>query len=275
MKWTSYDSFGAKERWPGDKWVRADLGSGELWDSTATTAHSTEANLGFTISIPRFTLFRPPSHAKALMLSKRAFEIEANCEFGSRCEMAVEIFGTDPNPFGVEPGDPRLASGAMVTLDLATGIVLDFLVTNDRVFAVYERLPYAQTTLGRYPAFTELIPTSVKTEPMQWHSFRISYNRATDSAEWWVDGEQVAHQTPVGAPRGLTSPIVKLNNLRIGGALFTLMDGGVSREADWRWVTKPLNSILKSATDELFGQGGRVAFRNYETGYRPPQKGST
>jgi Family of unknown function (DUF6081) len=263
MKWTVYDAFDPQSEWPDNRWVKADLGGGEVWDRTAITSND---DRGFAISIPHFTLFRPPSHGKALMLSTKAFEIANDAMVGSRCEMAVEIFGTDPNPFNIEPGDPRLASGAMVTLDLATGIVLDFLVTNDRICAVYERLAHAQISLGPYPAFTELFPTGIKTAPGQWHRFEIHYDRAFDRARWFIDGKLVAEHTPVGAPVGALTPVVKLKSLRIGGALFTLMDGGVPREDQWTWATQALPSLLKSPADELFGQGGKVTFKNYQFG---------
>ena len=61
-----------------------------------------------------------------------------------RVEMAVRTFGTEHNAFGLEPGDPRLANGALVVIDPDTGMVFDFFVSNDRIRPLCERLPSAQ-----------------------------------------------------------------------------------------------------------------------------------
>src|ERR1700733_9301153 len=230
MQWETYDAFERPEEWPGSRWEKADLGNGPLWDETTTTCCSSVPKHALMIRIPRFTLFRPPSHSKALMLSTRRFEVAPGSSFGARCNLAVEIFGTERNPFGVEAGDPRLACGGMVTIDVGTGVVFDFLVTNDHIFAVYERLPYAQRTMGSYPAFTHLIPAHIPTYRGQPHLFEIRYNALLDLAEWIVDGRQVAHHAPIGAPWRQSHPIVKLSVLRIGGSLFTFMDGGLSNK---------------------------------------------
>lgn len=266
MRWSTYDAFDEEGAWPGDRWEIGKQNGREIWDEETVVLNSGDPEAGLTIRIAKYTLLMPPYHGKAMMMSKRLFRSDQDAVFAVRTDMAVEIYGTDPNPFNVEPGDPRLASGALVILDEPTGVVLDFLVTNDHIFAVYERLPYARAALGDYPTFTSFIPTGVVTASGAWHNYEIHYDRDKDSAEWWVDGKRVARHSPVGAAIGRTGPVVKLEAMRIGGALFTLMDGGVPVDSDVGDIP-PLEPLLDRGENDLFGQGGQIAFRQFSIGF--------
>lgn len=265
MKWSTYDAFDKPNNWPGHQWEISKQNGQETWDRETVVLNPGGPDNSLTIRIPQYTLLMPPYHGKAMMLSTERFAPEDGGIFAVRTDMAVEIYGTDPNPFGVAPGDPRLANGALVILDEKTGVVLDFLVTNDHIFAVYERLPYARAGLGHYPTFTSFLPTGVKTCAGEWHNYEIHYDRATDTAEWRVDGVSVARHSPVGAAIGRTDPVVKLDGMRIGGALFTMMDGGVPIDSDFGDI-RPLDSLVDRGGNDLFGQGGQIAFREFSIG---------
>lgn len=70
------------------------------------------------------------------------------------CEtwMSGRTHGTEGHPFGTAVTDPdddlRLASVGMPVIDQETLMVFDFFVSNERVYAFYERLPYAREELG-------------------------------------------------------------------------------------------------------------------------------
>jgi hypothetical protein len=213
---------------------------------------------GLTITIPKFTISHPPHHVKALMLSTETFE--AASSFRVRAEMAVEIFGTDANPFGASPADPRLAAGALVVMDPQTGVVLDFFVGNQRICTIYERLPVARTECDRYPAFTLLSDTRVPTSPGEWHAYEVRFDPSSDRAEWWVDGDKVASRDRIGAPPGGSGRAVKLRGLRIGGGLFTLVDD-LRNDLATAEDNARIPGLDPTGQNELFGQGGRVRFR--------------
>src|SRR5215472_4424906 len=134
-----YDDFNAG-LWPSPRWMKFRTAEYDLWDPETKVEAPGAPQSTLTIDLPRFTTSHP-NHVKALMLSTTAFDLEQSRSFTVRVEMAVRTFGTERNPFGLEPGDPRLANGALVVIDPETGMVFDFFVSNDRIRPLYERLP--------------------------------------------------------------------------------------------------------------------------------------
>lgn len=216
---------------------------------------------GLTLHLPRFTQSHP-NHVKALMLSTTAFDIERSRSFRVRVEMAVRTFGTEANPFGLDPGDPRLAAGALVTIDPETGMVFDFFVSNDRITPLYERLPSARHSLGAYPAFSTLAEPQ-PTQPGEWHRYEIRYDGVADRVEWWLDGRRVAEQERVGAPAGSQASVVKWRRLRFGGGLFTLLDD-LADDRETADDRARIRGFIPSNWEDRFGQGGEVSFRRFE-----------
>jgi hypothetical protein len=157
-----YDDF-STGGWPSPRWLKFRSAEYDFWDpATVVRAPGGPANT-LTIDLPRFTTSHP-NHVKALMLSTTAFDLEESRGFTVRAEMAVRTFGTERNKFGLEPGDPRLANGALVVIDPETGMVFDFFVSNDRIRPLYERLTFKRKDLGPYPAFSilgETVPTQM------------------------------------------------------------------------------------------------------------------
>jgi hypothetical protein len=199
---------------------------------------------------------------KALMLSTSAFDLDESRGFVVRVEMAVRTFGTEHNTFGLEPGDPRLANGALVVIDPETGMVFDFFVSNDRIRPLYERLPSARKQLGPYPAYS-ILGEPVPTGMGEWHRYEIRYDRAEDHVEWRIDRKLVAAQARIGAPNGMDGPIVKLRRPRIGGGLFTLLDDLANDRATADDNLR-IPGFVRSNWDDRFGQGGQVSFRKFE-----------
>ena len=223
-----YDDF-CSGAWPSERWLRYQRDGLDVWDPTAGVTASAGM---LTLRVERFTLQR--HHVKAMIVSTEAFDTGRSRSFRVRAEMAVKTFGTEGNPWGLDPGDVRLANGALVTNDRSTGLVFDFMISNSRITALNERLPTAHATLGPYPTFSTL-GESVTTRPGEWHRYEIRYDGDSDRVEWWVDERCIDTATAV----------VKHRQLRIAGGLFTLLDD----------VTDG---------DDLFGQGAEVAFRRFE-----------
>ncbi|MHB8574485.1 MAG: DUF6081 family protein [Dehalococcoidia bacterium] len=85
-------------------------------------------------------------------------------------------------------------------LDFATGWALDFFVSNDRIATVYARLPFPGVTVpetGDVRYFALFKELDVSTTPGQRHDYRITYDRAGDAVEWYVDGSLVNREERV------------------------------------------------------------------------------
>jgi hypothetical protein len=72
-------------------------------------------------------------------------------------------------------------------VDLGSGLVLDFLLTNDRVWVLYERLGRPGTGHG---TFTYEIPVAERS-PDRRHRCAVRVDRARGTAVWSLDGEEV------------------------------------------------------------------------------------
>ena len=256
---TIYEDFAAPGMWPGDKWYRH-LPAPDLWDPAAVVTRDG----ALAIKVRRFTLTRRDGHdnVKALVYSTAGFSPGARGLITVEAEMAVETFGTEGNPFGANAGDVRLGCGAFNTIDLKTWMVFDFFVSNSRIVAVYERLPFGQSRDNPYPAFTELIPTTVPTAPGQWRRYAITYDRANDRVEWRVDGAVVAERDAVGAPPTERGPIVKVDGIKIGGGLFTMF-GDLSNDRARMGDRDKIAGLDPRYQRTLFEQGARVAFKMF------------
>jgi Family of unknown function (DUF6081) len=257
---TIYDDFAASAAWPDDKWYRH-LPAPDLWDPAAIV---TRGGGRLAIEARRFSLTRRDAHdnVKALIYSTEEFRPGARGLLTVEAAMRVETFGTARNPYGADPGDVRLGCGALNTIDLKTFMVFDFFVSGSRIVPLYERLPFAQRNDDPYPAFTELISIDLPTSQRQWHRYAIAYDRANDRVEWRVDGEVVAERAGVGAPPGERRPVVKIDGMKIGGGLFTLLGdlhNDRARPGD-REMMAGLDPLYQRT---LFGQGVKVEFRPF------------
>ena len=65
-------------------------------------------------------------NVKALIYSTAEFGPGERGIFSVAAAMRVNTFGTERNPYGVDPGDVRLGCGAFNTIDLKTWMVFDF-----------------------------------------------------------------------------------------------------------------------------------------------------
>ena len=260
---TIYDDFATAGAWPGDKWYRH-LPIPGLWDPAAVVTCGGGSDGTLALEARRFTLTRRDGHdnVKALIYSTAEFGPGERWIFSVAAAMRVNTFGTERNPYGVDPGDVRLGCGAFNTIDLKTWMVFDFFVSGSRIVPLYERLPFGANKDDPYPAFTELIPSDVPTTQGEWHHYAIRYDRAHDRVEWIVDGKIAAVRDAVGAPPGEREPIVKIDSMKIGGGLFT-MYGDLCNDRQ-RTGDRPGSPGLDPRYERtLFGQGASVEFKPF------------
>ena len=147
-------------------------------------------------------------------------------------------YGNELNPFGAAVTDPnddiRLATPAMNTIDLETFLVSDFFLTNKRIYALYERLPFGRTPGHNYAAFTYCIPVATR-QPGQMSHLSIAYNRSAGTMRWLVDdvevfrvshlGYRIDRQYMVLDHGGVEEPVV-CRQRDVGMGMFTLLDAG-------------------------------------------------
>lgn len=161
------------------------------------------------------------------------FDAAPGTELTCRTRLSARTYGTAGHPFGshvlVHSADLRLASAAFIAVDQETGTVFDFFLTNNAIWAYYERLP--RPGAG---AFSYAIPVAVRT-PSQEHELAIAYDRSAGVARWLVDGREALRLDRIGhrafdrrlmfVDNGGPDEDVEPRQLACGIGLFTLLDG--------------------------------------------------
>jgi catechol-2,3-dioxygenase len=253
----------------GAGWNVMQAGDFTAIDPSAQITPPSEQLPELKIDISRFTLTRndPLDHAKALILTDRKFP--AGDGFRVGVEMAVEVHGTQENPFGADSDDPRLGSAALVLIDEGTGLVLNFEVSNQRIMALRERFAIsAPNPDGAVQPLADPSLTDLQIEPGSWHHYELRYLPGDDEllcpgpdrAEWLVDGK-VVHQvdwvTTLQPPR---APVVKPFRFRIGLGIFTLLDDLPDGQGG------TIAGLDPGYEQTVFGQGVTARWRDLQFG---------
>jgi hypothetical protein len=194
------------------------------------------------------------------------------------------------------PTDPALAFTALVTADFETSMIFDFALTNDTIYALYERLPFGRTADNHYASFTHLIPVASRSST-DIHHLKISYDRSGKSVSWHVEGRKVFEVTRPGhflpnhdfvvIDRGGTEQDAGvLRQLVCGIGMFTLVDA-YNRDAKKSLVrlvgspnayyrspenaSEPPNFFDETSqrSSRLFGQGATLRVRNVVISNQP------
>ncbi len=138
-------------------------------------------------------------NAKNMFFSTRRFVMPDDGEILFEWEMRARGINTRPHD---------LYDGFVSAhlLDFATGMALDFFVSNDTIASVYALLPFPGVPAPPDPApeeavrpkyFCDFNELDVETLPGQWHRYGISYHKAHDEVTFFLDGRQVAHYSRV------------------------------------------------------------------------------
>ena len=251
----------------GSGWKVEEIAGHEMLDPAAEIKTPTPDNQEFQIDIPKFTMgFQSPlDHAKAMVYTDLVFPTHRG--FSASVDMAVRTHNTESNPFGADPDDPRLANGSIALRDDATGMVINFEVSNRRVLALRELL-VVDTPGGNASVkpMAELHLTDVEIEPGSWHHYEIRYNRGVDAfmkpgpdlCEWFVDNELVHSIEWVATVDPPAAPVIKSAGFTVGMAIFTLLDD----LPDGRGGT--ISGLDPNYENTTFGQGATVTWKNLE-----------
>ncbi|MEU4349018.1 DUF6081 family protein [Streptomyces sp. NPDC023838] len=184
----------------------------------------------------------PGDHIKWVALvggsdpGRRAFEVPVTGRLDCSMTLSALSLGGERHPFGTAVPDPdsdvRLATAAMITMDPVSHVVCDFVLTNTRIYALYERVPSPGSS---YAAFSYAVPVAVR-GPEQWHRLTVSVEDGGRRVVWRVDGGEVlrvgrlGHRLPDRRHMlldhgGEEGEPVRLSRLVCGIGMLTMLDG--------------------------------------------------
>ncbi|MFF1443686.1 DUF6081 family protein [Streptomyces sp. NPDC058295] len=139
----------------------------------------------------------PEGHLKWVALVRgsqdgsRGFAVPDGGSVECTATLSARVLGGAQQPFGDAVPDPdddvRLATAALITMDPATHVVCDFLLTNTRVHALYERVP---SPGARYASFSYAVPVANR-RPGQWHRLSVRFEAGGTRVVWAVEGAEV------------------------------------------------------------------------------------
>lgn len=208
----------------------------------------------------KFSLSNGLDHVKHLSFKKIPFQVPTNGqEIVFETTMSVKqtgletipasLLASDPDSMtGISKphSDPRPCCGAFNVVDFTNLIVIDFIITDDQVFALAERLPFNLVKWGGtqlYNSYTHLIPVykrdQCKDRLDDFVDLAISYNYQTATFRWFVNGCEVyridnpghllesryriIQITPIGAPIH-PQVTVRSPTLNVGFGTFSLLE---------------------------------------------------
>jgi Family of unknown function (DUF6081) len=224
--WTVYDDLRGPEL-DGARWKPAEVPVPEgIRTGVEPGARLTVADGSVTLSVERFTrshATQSGDNVKQLMFSTEMFAVPADRPIVFAAEMGVRNIGGDP-------GDVRSAMATLNIVDQdASGLVFDIAATSTRVFALRERLPFADAEPFCHVVESPFVDFGDDmTRP---RTCEIELDRSRGRAKWRVDGREI-YEAVAEVPE----------QVAVGFGVFTmiLVRDGVSRslrgqgiEATW------------------------------------------
>lgn len=185
-------------------------------------------------------------HVKYLAYHKQAFVLpnDGSELLYEATVSAKQTIGTIPiafadgvtNPFS----DLRLAGSAVNSIDYVSWMVYDIFLTDETIYAFYERLPFGRTDFGgsdvNYHAFSHCIPIGKRNRESPLDDYvtvGIAVNKAKGYVRYLVNGQEKFRVTDIGAPldrkyrildHGGITQHISPSNWNIGFGNFTLLD---------------------------------------------------
>lgn len=301
-----------------DKWFYFGAGDFIGNDGTETTnlltglkvaakgKNSKTGKPAFTLSIPQEEdqtgdEIIPPGldHVKWLAFMNHAstkgypgFDALDNYELSFQTTISGQSYGNEKHPFGKNvkdvSSDLRLGAAAFNVIDFETFMVFDFFITNSKIYAFYERLPFGRgDVLGNYAAFSFQIPVADR-DVDDFHNLKVSYDKSKGTVKWLIDNKVVFQVNKIGylidrkymtLDHGGVETLVAPTQLDGGMGLFTLLDGSnpngkglVKLSSNPGEYYTPANGNASpsfvdndsKATSRLWGQGAELKMRKME-----------
>jgi hypothetical protein len=264
--------------------------TGEPAFTSSVVQESSPASLGLPGGV---------DHVKWLVYANRfsshgypGFDATTNRQVGCEAYVGGQTYGTNGHPFGSAVRDAnddlRLAAFAMNVIDVETFMVFDIFMTNEGIYAFYERLPFGRGPgLGNYAAFS-FAKRVADNSPGEQHKLGVSYDKRSNTVVWTVDGREVQRVSRVGLlidrqnmvlDHGGTPTEVSLNQLNCGMGTFTLLDANAVGRGGLAKLSTAPGFYYNPATGEpnpetftdpasadgsrLFGQGAELNVKKY------------
>jgi hypothetical protein len=237
-------------------------------------------------------------HAKWLVIMNHfssrnlvGFDAVPGHELSCEATVSGRVYGAAGHPFqSAAPfpdADPRLGAVATSAFDPETFVIFNFLLTNEVIYAFYERPAFARPLGDEFAAFAFAVPVLPRF-PSQTHHLRIAYDRAHGRVRWLVDGWEVFRLDTIGSridrrfmliDRGGADEIVNPAQIDCGMAMFDFLDGYgptgrglVQIDADDDTYFNPRRGAphslgfvdpLSDVESRLFGQGASMNVRRF------------
>lgn len=185
-------------------------------------------------------------HVKYLVYKNGAYPLKPD---GSEvvyevCMSLEQQIGTIPPAIYPNVSNPksdiRLCGGAMNMIDYESWMIFDLFLSDETVYAFYERLPFGKPSFGGpgpdYHAFSHAIPIGKRnrTDPsLDFDTYAIGINRQKGYVRYFINGAEVLRITQIGMPidrtyrlldHGGPPGLVDLKQINVGFGTFSLLD---------------------------------------------------
>lgn len=133
--------------------------------------------------------------------------------------------------------DIRLASAGINMYDPSTWMVADWFVSDQGLWAFYERLPFGKNVppLGNYEAFSfaKLVGSRTADPASDFVRLGLGVSRETGTLRWYINGEKVFEVDRIGLPltddlhlleHGGEAGLVEIKQVNVGFGTFSLLD---------------------------------------------------
>ncbi len=116
-----------------------------------------------------------------------SFDCEASKVVSMSLDCSFSSSNTYDNPFSLDEHDFRLLAGGLWTFNNQSGIYNAIVMTNQFIYAVVGRSPFARDALHPFRSYEYVIPLIRRTGPNVVQSLQINYDRDRHTVQFFVD----------------------------------------------------------------------------------------
>ena len=250
----------------------------------------------FTLTQPQHPFLGTVDHMKfnvtvnhASSVGAPGFDVDPSKTFNVEARLGGRQFGMEGQPFGSAVPDPnadwRLGAPMLMAMCPINSDVFDFVLTNKKVYAIYERGSAMGGGETNWAVYSYTIPVADR-EPGDERLYRMSYDPSTNAMRWFIDGEQVFEVEGVGKRIEREYMLIDQGGveedavppvLNVGLGLISLLDGAIDGKAlvnltgadnfyDPRvGAPEPVEFVDPASKDEsrLFGQSAELTCKEF------------